>query len=537
MIANYYRLSLSDGDLGKDNKEESNSIENQRLLLQSYLEAQNEIFGEVREYIDDGYTGTNFNRPGFQKMLEDAKKGIIDTILVKDLSRIGRDYIGVGDYLEQIFPVLGVRVIAVNSGYDSNDYIGQALGFDVTISNLINHLYSRDLSKKVKSAYRSKWKRGISTKGRLPYGFIKDKAARGGWRIDPEAGKVVRYIFDKALLGWSTKMIVEWLNKQGYLPPGKYYALKHGKPSKAKVPEHEELWNTGTVYTILRRYEYTGAFVNNCHQTFQPGSKVTVKVPWSERYITEDAHDGIVTKEEFENAQLAIRSCGENAFSVKHKYPLRSKLRCGNCKLALAYQAYDSKLYCPHKYSSGSKSKCYDSYYEYAVVEAIVQYELQKKIEEINRIKKQIESRKEEGIWKNTDTTKRREKQIAKMKSDRVLLYEAFAEGNVEKDRYLAKKEELNVRIEQLELENAQERGRFSTEEYLEETVGSLSTTGEYLAKYKLTKEIADIFIDTVYLYDPKHIEIVFTFEDVIKKAAEYFGNTTGKTKNIESEA
>ena len=126
-LAFYLRLSMADGDLGKDNKDESNSIENQRLLLQSYVEASDEFEGEATEYIDDGYTGTNFRRPAFQRMIEDAKKGKIHTILVKDLSRLGRDYIGVGDYLEQIFPVLGIRFIAVNTNYDSNKYIGKTI--------------------------------------------------------------------------------------------------------------------------------------------------------------------------------------------------------------------------------------------------------------------------------------------------------------------------------------------------------------------------------------------------------------------------
>lgn len=129
-IAFYLRLSIADGDLGKNEKDESNSIENQRLLLQSYLTMMEMPEDNIAEYVDDGYSGLNFNRPSFQRMIEDAKQGKIDTILVKDLSRLGRDYIGVGDYLEQIFPVLGVRFIAVNSNYDSNKYIGKTMGLE-----------------------------------------------------------------------------------------------------------------------------------------------------------------------------------------------------------------------------------------------------------------------------------------------------------------------------------------------------------------------------------------------------------------------
>ena len=160
-IAFYLRLSIADGDLGKNEKDESNSIENQRVLLQSYLTMMEISEDDVVEYVDDGYSGLNFNRPSFQRMIEDAKLGKIDTILVKDLSRLGRDYIGVGDYLEQIFPVLGVRFIAVNSNYDSNKYIGKTMGLEMSIGNLINTLYCKDLSKKLKSALRTKWKQGV----------------------------------------------------------------------------------------------------------------------------------------------------------------------------------------------------------------------------------------------------------------------------------------------------------------------------------------------------------------------------------------
>ena len=114
-IAIYLRVSLADGDLGINEKDESNSIENQRLLILEYLKANNSIAGNVLEYVDDGYTGTNFDRPGFIRMIEDAKKGVIKVIVVKDLSRLGRDYIAVGDYIEQIFPMLGIRFIAINN--------------------------------------------------------------------------------------------------------------------------------------------------------------------------------------------------------------------------------------------------------------------------------------------------------------------------------------------------------------------------------------------------------------------------------------
>lgn len=211
IIAFYLRLSLADGDLGKNNKDESNSIENQRLLLQSFVESMDELDGEIKEYIDDGYSGTNFNRPAFQEMIEDAKKGKIDVLLVKDLSRLGRDYIGVGDYLEQIFPIMGVRVIAINSQYDSNNYVGKTMGLEMSITNLVNTLYSRDLSKKYKSCIQTKWKQGVSTGGRIPFGY--KKAEDRQWEIDEEPAKIVRMVFELAMKDYNTAMIANELNE------------------------------------------------------------------------------------------------------------------------------------------------------------------------------------------------------------------------------------------------------------------------------------------------------------------------------------
>lgn len=181
----YLRLSIADGDLGKDNKDESNSIDNQRTLLVNFVQDRDDLSDEYIEYVDDGYSGTNFERPAFKRMIEDAKTGKIDTIIVKDFSRFGRDYIGVGDYLEQVLPILGIRFISLNNNYDSNDYLGKTMGMDMAIHNLVNNLYSKDISKKLKSALRVKWRNGQWTGGKPPFGYLRNKET-GEWLIDAE---------------------------------------------------------------------------------------------------------------------------------------------------------------------------------------------------------------------------------------------------------------------------------------------------------------------------------------------------------------
>ena len=160
MIAAYQRISRADGDLGKDGKDKSNSIENQKELILRYISCKESLQNvPVMDFVDDGYTGSNFDRPGFQRMMDGVRNGKIDTIIVKDLSRFGRDYIGVGEYMEQIFPLLGVRLIAINDNYDSNNYKGTTLGMDVVVSNLVNTMYCRDAGKKLRTANQVKWRK------------------------------------------------------------------------------------------------------------------------------------------------------------------------------------------------------------------------------------------------------------------------------------------------------------------------------------------------------------------------------------------
>ena len=164
MIAAYQRISRADGDLGKDGKDKSNSIENQKELILRYISCKESLQNvPVMDFVDDGYTGSNFDRPGFQQMMDGVRNGKIDTIIVKDLSRFGRDYIGVGEYMEQIFPLLGVRLIAINDNYDSNNYKGTTLGMDVVVSNLVNTMYCRDAGKKLRTANQVKWRNSTNS--------------------------------------------------------------------------------------------------------------------------------------------------------------------------------------------------------------------------------------------------------------------------------------------------------------------------------------------------------------------------------------
>ena len=216
----YLRLSKEDGDVASGSKNESNSIANQKSLIMDYLQSRPEFrVVSIRE--DDGFSGTDFNRPAFQAMMEDVKKGVINCIIVKDLSRFGRNYIEVGRYLEKLFPMLGIRFIAVNDNYDSLE-ADTAHDIVVPFKNLINDSYCRDLSVKIRSHLTIKRKNGEFIGAFACYGYLKDENNRNQLVVDTYAGQVVKDIFRMKINGMSQYRIADALNEQGILSPMEY---------------------------------------------------------------------------------------------------------------------------------------------------------------------------------------------------------------------------------------------------------------------------------------------------------------------------
>ena len=523
----YLRLSLADGDLGKNNKDESNSIENQRTLLVNFLQDRDDLADEYIEYVDDGYTGTNFERPEFKRMIEDAKSGKIDTIIVKDFSRFGRDYIGVGDYLEQILPILGIRFISINNNYDSNDYLGKTMGMDMAIHNLVNNLYSKDISKKIKSALRVKWKNGQWTGGKPPFGYLRDTET-GEWVIDPVAGKYVRAIFDKAIEGCNTTQIMYYMNEQKIPTPGKYNkenGLTHYGYNQ-KLPETEVLWDCGMIRTILCRYEYTGALVQGKRQSVSVGSKITRKSKYGDMVITKNVHPAIVSEEEYELAKATIMFMNKPGYRGTRKFALKGKLRCGNCRrsMVLMESGANDKVYCPHKKLTGKFSKCSDEAVPVMIIEGHVWYALQQVLYVLDMIREDIEEKANalDGVRKKK--LKQLELENDKLKSERMRQYEAYAEEIITKDKYLLMKQQLTDKVNRNETE-MERLTHLSVEEsaYKNKVASAIELLDGEMQHEKITQELVDATIDTVYVYDKKRIEVVFKFDDILMRAIEKY--------------
>ena len=251
ITALYERLSQEDKLDG-----ESNSIANQKKILERYCKDHG--YTAIRHYDeDDGYSGTNFNRPGFQRMLTDIKAGKIKRVIVKDMSRFGRDYLQVGMYTDVLFPEFGVHFIAVNDGVDSTRGENEF----TAIRNVFNEMYARDTSKKIRATWQSKGKSGEHLTTIPPYGYIKDQEDKKKWIVDEEAAAVVQKIFSLCVDGFGPTQIAKWLKQHQILNPTAY-AHSKGLPASNKPTADPYKWTNETVSRILERVDYLGHTVN-----------------------------------------------------------------------------------------------------------------------------------------------------------------------------------------------------------------------------------------------------------------------------------
>ena len=253
----YVRLSKEDGDVSNTAKTESNSISNQKSLVREFLKNHKDIVIE-KEYVDDGYSGSNFERPAFQMMLEDIKKGIIDCVCTKDLSRFGREYIDSGMYIERVFPALGVRFIAVNDHYDSLDSSNKSDEIVIPFKNLLNDAYCRDISVKIRSHLEIKRKQGQYIGNYVSYGYRKCDDDKHKIEIDTYAANVVKDIFRMKLQGMSQDAIACKLNENGILCPADYKKSEGSNYQTSFKIKDKSGWSSTTVRRILTNEIYIG---------------------------------------------------------------------------------------------------------------------------------------------------------------------------------------------------------------------------------------------------------------------------------------
>lgn len=377
ITALYCRVSRDDGT-----EKESNSITNQKRMLSKY--AKTNGFKNIKVYEDDGFTGTNFNRPDMQRLLDDVEMGYISTIIVKDMSRFGREYLQVGYYTEHYFPEKNVRFIAVNDGVDSaneedNDF--------TPLRNFMNELYAKDISRKVKSAHRVKGMAGEPL-SQPPYGYMKDPENKKKWIIDPEAAAVVRDVFKMCLEGKGNETIARILQERQVLIPMAYWQSK-GLPRGGKIKQPNPYkWCKTSIAKILSQQEYCGDVINFKSYSISFKKKKRIPKPKEEWMVFKDVHEPIIDRETFEQVQK--RNVSTRRRQPKPQNAIKSifsdMLYCADCGSKLWFHTNTKNpnihFFSCSNYVNDYRGTCQTRHYVRAdAIEEVVTYELQRLVD------------------------------------------------------------------------------------------------------------------------------------------------------------
>ena len=434
LIALYIRLSL------EDSKYDSLSIPNQRMILREKAMTLTEYNqAEIREFIDNGYTGTNFERPAMQELLSLVQAGKVACILVKDFSRFGRNSIETGYFIEKIFPLYHVRFISVSDDFDSDDFKGSTGGIDVAFRYLISEAYSRDMSMKEKSAKYARMRRGEYQSVICVYGYL--KGPDGKLMPDEATAPVVRQMFEWAAEGCSAAEISRRLYERKIPTPGQVKAMR-GKIFH-DLSRSKGIWANTIILRILRDEQYIGTYVCGRTTVREIGSSRFCKKDRSEWFIIPDHHEPIVSKELFEAANAKLRHFSQPN-RKSGQYPLRGMVFCGYCGHAMS-RANGRWFVC--RYMKGySDLGCTGLSIRVADLEWIV----------FDCIKSQMAA----VIGADTDTDDIRqqaiqqtemEKQLQSLRHKKRELYERFASEEISQDEYLAGKQRCNESVQQIQ--------------------------------------------------------------------------------------
>lgn len=461
-LAEYLRLSIEDGDvISGDSKIESDSISHQRFLISRYKD-ENDLYPGVPtlEFVDDGYSGTNFERPAIKEMLSLIREGKICCIIVKDISRFGRNYLEVGDYLEQIFPFMGVRFIAINDGYDSNDYIGTTGGIEIAFRSLLYDMYSKDLSVKMNSALKIRRRRGDFIGPRPPFGyqFSSDKKVLA---VDQVAAGYVRRIFELACEGKSTGEIAVSLNEEKIPTPGEY---KNQNGHHYHMLDGKGYWDRKKVLKILENKIYLGTVVNAKYKVTKIGGKQFERVPDGERIYVSNKHEAIISEQVFYKAAEIIRNMGQQKgkkHHFSHESILQGKIRCGNCKRSLVRITCTAiPCFICEKAAYDSNSACFKGRIKEPEIEKLVLEQIKNKLEREGKEKDALSL--ETNVKNLQNEIKALEKRRGSLKTEKQYLYEQFKMKQIDKKTYLscvaalrAKEEQVDELIKQVEVKKA----------------------------------------------------------------------------------
>ncbi len=512
----YLRLSLEDGDVAAGDSQESCSIISQRQCIQSFVKQNPDVPKELVEYVDDGYSGTSMDRPSMSRILQLVALGRVRTIIVRDLSRFARNYLEAGHYLEYIFPSYDVRFISINDHYDSAKVSnGNDEAFQLAIRNLLNDLYSKDISRKIKTTVDMKKLRGEYVYGQAPYGYKKG-FKKNTIVIDEAVVGVVRRIFQMAEDGVSVTEIAKTMNDEKVMTPSMYLQNVRGKYKPSPY------WSFESVKNIIVNRIYTGDTEPFKSHVVKIGSNKVKQIPDEERIIIPDTHEAIVSRETYFNARRVINSNEKSKRDVKQPL-LSGYLICGCCghKLTKGRSTNKNWLCASARYTDErecSHIRLNEAMMEQKLLTAVkIQCDLadiqeQTIVQKQNKVNKKVDSL----IWKK----KKLGRELDTISDQLMKLLDAYYDGDISKEAFLANKKELNRKESQMKEEIVAVEGQL-----LEQKKAALETNEEDNMKLikkhtgidKLDELVMKELVKKIIVYPNNSVKIVWNFEDMLK--------------------
>lgn len=510
-VAVYIRLSREDGD-----KEESDSVGNQRKLLTEYVNKHDDfILYDV--YIDDGFTGTNFNRPDFQRMIGDIEEKKVNCVVVKDLSRFGRDYIDTGRYLERVFPELGVRFISVTDNIDS---IKQAYDMLLPIKNIFNEQYARDISNKIQATVKSKQKAGEFIGAFTSYGYKKSPVNKNKLVVDEYASEVVKRIFQMYLQGVGKQSIAKALNAEGILCPSEYKRLNGENYKNCNRLEKTSYWTYSTIKIMLQNEIYIGNMVQGKkHQRMRSKQRQVDKEDWIR---VENTHEPIIDRQTWDKVQKLLIKQHRDIDLETNKNIFAGFIKCGDCGRAMMKnfwrRADGSKSYSFYcgTYKRSGKDYCTPHTLPFQVLDDIVLGDLKEIIRSVENLQELVK----EQSFTATKIKKSADTELLKLKSElervkklKQSIYEDYKEELISKEEFLSYREDYQQKevLYSKQIETLEAKKKENVTEDIFQTPW-LRRLLELKDIEELDRDIVVEMIDQITVYENRKIKIRYNF-------------------------
>jgi site-specific DNA recombinase len=543
----YVRLSIEDVRDRKD----SDSIENQTYLLKQFVEER--PFLQIYSiYTDNGEKGTNFDRPEFNRLMDDVKAGRVNCIVVKDLSRFGRDYLETGNYLEKIFPFLGVRFISINDNYDSFNPENSNEGLIISLKNLLNDVYTKDISKKIISTFRERQSKGEFLGAHVPYGYSRPDDGTYKLVVDEEAALVIRQIYQWKVEGLSDTIIARRLNDMGIPSPSKYKYLK-GEWKNARY--NNNIWQRQAIKAITENEVYLGHKIYGKIQASLYEGKRKSRVPRDEWTIIENDHEPIIDQETFDIVHATrlevYKEFTERLEQNKHFENTENIFKdiaiCGDCKCKLVRRRRikNDELYYYFScttYETNSGYKCTRKHIVETDMIKAVYAAIRSQIDMVASVDDILRKVNSDASYENrkdnlANEIRKVKAQIERLTSLRSSLYDDYIEQLLTEQEYLYakikyEKDEvaLKDRLNELLLQQKKYDQTYSYENQW------LSSFRAFRDEKELTKEMVAALIETVELYADRSIQINFKFKDEYEELLDYLNTIEDEVKPDEQE-